>query len=66
MRSARVAQKLGFHHQATLRRRAAIGEQRVDLMIWEMFADEYPASVAAAAAAGIAAFDALGRRLLSQ
>jgi RimJ/RimL family protein N-acetyltransferase len=62
--SARVAEKLGFHHEATLRRRAPFGEHRADLMVWTLFADDFPTSVAAVAAGGIKARDAVGRPLL--
>lgn len=63
VRSAAVPRKLGFVHEATLRRRlpAAGGEYR-DVMIWTLLADEYPDSPAAGAE--VAAFDAAGRRLL--
>ncbi len=63
VRSAALPRKLGFVYEATLRQRAtsADGEPR-DVMIWTLLASEYPAS--AAAQAEIAAFDALGRRLL--
>jgi RimJ/RimL family protein N-acetyltransferase len=61
--SAAVPRKLGFVHEATLRQRTRgpDGEPR-DAAIWTLLASEYPASPAAQA--GIAAFDALGRRLL--
>lgn len=65
-RSARVAEKLGFRHEATLRRRinppAADGAMR-EAMIWSMVEDEMPASPAARLAAGTRAFDGLGRPL---
>jgi len=64
VRSAAVPRKLGYTHEATLRRRALANPQgpRYDTMIWTLFADEYPASPAAQAQ--IEAFDAFGRRLL--
>jgi RimJ/RimL family protein N-acetyltransferase len=65
VRSARVAQKLGFRHEATLRRRVPFGADLLDIMVWVMFADELAASVAAAASTAITAFDALGRPLLT-
>jgi RimJ/RimL family protein N-acetyltransferase len=65
VRSARVAQKLGFRHEATLRRRLAFGDLRLDAMLWILFADEHAASVAAAASTAVAAYDALGRPLLT-
>jgi RimJ/RimL family protein N-acetyltransferase len=60
LRSAAVPKKLGYVHEATLRRRTqtADGEHR-DAMIWTLFAQAYPGS--AAAAAEIEAFDAMGR-----
>jgi RimJ/RimL family protein N-acetyltransferase len=64
LRSARVVAKLGFRHEATLRRRISFGDDLVDMMVWVLFRDEYETSVAAAAAANIAAFDAVGRPLL--
>ncbi|MCX6031709.1 MAG: GNAT family protein [Chloroflexi bacterium] len=62
VRSAAVPRKLGFVHEATLRRRShAEGEPR-DTMVWTLFADEYPSSAAARVA--IQAFDVLGQPLL--
>jgi RimJ/RimL family protein N-acetyltransferase len=65
VRSAAVPAKLGFTHEATLRRTevGADGSPR-DSMVWTLLAEEFPASPAAGAAAEIAAFDVLGRRLL--
>jgi RimJ/RimL family protein N-acetyltransferase len=66
-RSARVAEKLGFRHEATLRRRfmPPDGEGAMrDAMIWSLCADEMPGSPAARLAAGVRAFDGLGRPLL--
>jgi RimJ/RimL family protein N-acetyltransferase len=61
--SAAVPRKLGFAHEATLRQRTpSVDEQWVDSMIWTLLADEYPASPAAGMP--LAAFDALGRRIL--
>ena len=66
LRSARVAEKLGFRHEATLRRRInppdADGAMRAS-MIWSLVDSELPASPAARLAAGARAFDGLGRRL---
>ena len=61
--SARVPAKLGFRHEATLRRilTGSDGSPR-DAMIWALLPDEYPASPAAAIE--LAAFDAAGGRLL--
>jgi RimJ/RimL family protein N-acetyltransferase len=63
VRSAAVPRKLGFVHEATLRRRDVTpgGEPR-DTMIWTLLDDEFPDSPAASAA--IQAFDAIGRRIL--
>ena len=61
--SAAVARKLGYAHEATLRRRVrnADGGLR-DMMVWTLFAADYPTS--SAARLEIEAFDALGRRLI--
>ena len=65
VRSAAVPSKLGFTHEATLRRRTQTAEgERRDSMIWTLFAQVYPESAAAAAAAEIEAFDALGHKIL--
>jgi RimJ/RimL family protein N-acetyltransferase len=63
VRSTSVPKKLGFQHEATLRRRFVTfdGEPR-DTMIWTLFAAEYPDSPASQAQ--IEAFDAAGRRIL--
>ena len=65
-RSARVAEKLGFRHEATLRRRVnppnAEGAMQ-DAMIWSLVADEMSDSPAARLAAGVRAFDGVGRPL---
>jgi RimJ/RimL family protein N-acetyltransferase len=61
--SAAVPRKLGFRHEATLRRRFhGPGDEPRDSMIWTLFADEYPASPAASAE--LQAFDVLGQRIL--
>jgi RimJ/RimL family protein N-acetyltransferase len=63
VRSAAVPRKLGFSHEATLRRRAAPGDGKLrDVMFWTLFVDEYPAS--AAAKAEIEAFDVVGQKIL--
>lgn len=63
VRSAAVPAKLGYRHEATLRERVDRGgETPGDVMIWSIFADQYPASPAAAAE--IVAFDAAGRQIL--
>lgn len=64
--SARVAEKLGFRHEATLRRRLLPRDASGALgpaMIWSLLADELAASPAARLAAGARAHDALGRPL---
>jgi RimJ/RimL family protein N-acetyltransferase len=65
VRSQSVPRKLGFAHEATLRRRFQIGEDQLrDTMIWSLFADDYAHSPAFQAE--VAAFDALGRRIAAQ
>jgi RimJ/RimL family protein N-acetyltransferase len=61
-RSAAVAERAGFQHEATLRRRLIYPNGRRDVMIWTMFADEYPRSPCAGAV--LEAFDVQGERLL--
>jgi RimJ/RimL family protein N-acetyltransferase len=61
VRSAAVPRKLGFTHEATLRRRRVAGKVR-DTLVWTLLAEEYGAS--AAARVPIEAFDAVGRRIL--
>jgi RimJ/RimL family protein N-acetyltransferase len=59
MASARVPEKLGFRHEATLRQvlTAPDGSPR-DAMVWALLADEYPASPVAAIE--LSAYDAAG------
>lgn len=61
--SAAIPRKLGYNHDATLRRRgnAPLGLSR-DTMIWSMFRDEYYETPSAVAE--VKAFDAIGRQLL--
>lgn len=63
IRSARVPEKLGFVHEATLRSREIMpdGKPR-DTMIWTMLDAEYPISKIKEST--IEAFDALGKKLL--
>ena len=62
-RSAAVPRRLGYGLEATLRGRARDADDRPsDVMVFRLFADEYPASAAAATA--LEAFDAAGNRLL--
>ncbi len=60
-RSMAVPKKLGFVHEATLRKRLDDHEgQKQDQMIWSLLIDEYPKSPAVQAQ--IEAFDAVGRK----
>ena len=61
-RSANVPQKLGFVHEATVRRPHPDGGPLFETMIWTMFADRYAGSPAASCA--IEAYDFGGQRLL--
>lgn len=61
--SAAIPRKIGFTHEATLRKRLLEGEEEPrDTMIWTLFPDEYPASLASSLE--IKAFDVLGNRIL--
>lgn len=63
VRSAAIPRKLGFSHEATLRRRRATADGVAgDTMIWTLFASEYPSSPAALVS--FKAFDVLGNRIL--
>jgi RimJ/RimL family protein N-acetyltransferase len=55
--SVRIPEKLGFAHEATLRRRLPFGNTFRDQMIWTLFAHELAASPAAEYS--VEAFDAL-------
>jgi RimJ/RimL family protein N-acetyltransferase len=61
--SAAIPRKIGFTHEATLRNRLvnSHGKPR-DTMIWTLFADEYPASLASRIE--VKAFDAVGNKIL--
>jgi RimJ/RimL family protein N-acetyltransferase len=62
LRSAAVPRKLGFSHEATLHQRIPLEDgSQGDVMIWTLFAADYPTSPAASAQ--IEAFDAAGRRI---
>jgi RimJ/RimL family protein N-acetyltransferase len=61
-RSARVAKKLGYAHEATLKRRLPLKGNKRDTMVWSLFADGYPQSPAKSQP--IEAFDAARRKLL--
>ena len=61
-RSAAVARKLGYTHEATLRERLDEGNGTYgDAMIWTMLPDEYPDSPASRVE--ITAFDVIGRTI---
>jgi RimJ/RimL family protein N-acetyltransferase len=58
--SAAIPAKLGFTHEATLKQRARDSEGGIrDLMVWSLFSDQYPKSVAARLACQ--PFDCIGR-----
>jgi RimJ/RimL family protein N-acetyltransferase len=60
--SAAVPKKLGYTHEATLRRRSHWDDGKIeDSMIWTLFAADYPTSPAAQLE--IQAFDAAGREI---
>jgi RimJ/RimL family protein N-acetyltransferase len=60
--SAAIPRKLGYTHEATLRRRDHWDDGKVeDSMIWTLFADDFPDSPAAKIE--IQAFDAAGREI---
>lgn len=62
VRSAEVARRLGFTHEATLQKRQVAPDGLLrDTMIWTLFADAYPGS--RAAGIPIQAFDVLGQPL---
>jgi len=63
VRSSAVPAKLGFTHEATLRRAGVAGDGSPrDTMVWTLLAEEFPASPAANAV--FSAFDAIGRKLV--
>ena len=60
--SASIPARLGFTHDATLKKRALDSEGVYqDLMVWSLFADDYPASPAASIS--LQAFDCMGDAL---
>lgn len=60
VRSAAVPRKLGYTHDATLRKRVRAHDGTLrDAMIWSLLRQDYPSSPAAAVQ--IEAFDAIGR-----
>ena len=63
VRSAAVPAKLGFTHEATLRRAGIAGDGSPrNTMVWTLLVEEF--ALSPAAAAELSAFDALGRRLV--
>ena len=61
VRSASVPRKLGYTHEATLRRRIPGRDSDRDQMVWTMLIDEYPGSPASQVP--VAAFDVIGREI---
>ena len=61
--SAAVPRKLGFRHEATLRRVLSYGDERRDAMIWTLLRDELADSPVLARAAAVRAFDIIGQPL---
>ena len=58
--SASIPARLGFSHECTLKHRATDSEGHIrDLMVWSLFAEDYPNS--AAASLSYHAFDCMGR-----
>jgi RimJ/RimL family protein N-acetyltransferase len=65
VRSAAVPRKLGFTHEATLRKRVPIDKDEVnwgDSMIWTLFIEDYPSTPAASIR--IEVYDAMARRIM--
>lgn len=60
-RSAAIPRRLGFTHEATLRRRFAVRDDLRDVMVWSFFLADYLGS--AIAQVPIATTDAVGRRV---
>ena len=60
--SAAVPRKLGFTHEATLRKRSFANGHLSDQMIWSLFIDDYPTTPSAKLEC--AAYDAAERRIL--
>jgi RimJ/RimL family protein N-acetyltransferase len=61
VRSAAVPRKLGYTHEATLRKRSFAHGQLSDSMVWTLFAEDYPQTLSAKLE--IAAYDAAERRM---
>lgn len=62
VRSAAVPRKLGYTHEATLKKRILISDSWRDVMIWTLFREDFPTSPAAQAA--LQAYDAAERRII--
>ncbi len=62
VRSAAVPRKLGYTHEATLKKRILISDSWRDVMIWTLFREDFPTSPAAQAA--LQAYDVAGRRII--
>ncbi len=61
--SASIPLKLGFTHEATLKKRARDSEGGIcDLMIWSLFVSDYPSTLAADTP--VRAFDCLGEVII--
>jgi RimJ/RimL family protein N-acetyltransferase len=61
-RSAAIPVKLGYTHEATLRKRSFAHGRLTDQMIWSLFAEDYPSTISSKQE--ISAFDAAERRIL--
>ena len=61
--SARVAEKLGFRLEATLRRRLGRALPLRDALVYSLLPEELPGSPAAERARAVRAFDAVGARI---
>jgi RimJ/RimL family protein N-acetyltransferase len=62
VRSAAVPRKLGFTHEATLKKRYPFLDHMRDTMIWTLFKEDYPRTPSHLAE--IEAFDVIGRKIL--
>jgi RimJ/RimL family protein N-acetyltransferase len=61
--SASIPARLGFTHEATLKKRALDSDGEIrDLMVWSLFAEDYPSTPAAGAS--IRAFDCMGESII--
>ncbi|MEI7848174.1 MAG: GNAT family protein [Chloroflexota bacterium] len=62
LRSATIPRKLGYSHEANLRKRSFANGVSSDQMVWSLFAEDYPASPSKNIL--LAAYDAAERRLI--